>query len=299
MSNAGFSTLWIEVDVEALIKECSGDPAQYLLKLECEYPGAELTPYAGLDPRSSMLAGGRLRGNSVAEVCAQAESFNRQGIPIAVALNGSAGKYRRDNAYNHPIDLPNDPVYPLLEILVRGNRQYGVRNSLTLLRDDLLGHLNQIFPDHGLETWASCIRFVGDLASDEYQARLDRALALYDSVVIDNPNTKRILDMESVMKQAQIVDKLVIFLNSKCCIDSRICIAHYENIEKGVDLFQKTQGIIKETLDRCQQDSFALVNQPALLEKTLLRGIRKFKWQRGSSYSFTTTLQLLRSYGVC
>jgi len=285
----------IEVDVDALASGSRAELATDIRRLEHCHPGLRLIPYAGLDPKCSMLAGGRLRGNSIDELIELARLLNRERIPIAVALSGGVTKYRRDNTYNDPIDLKRDPVYPLLLEMVRGNDRTGLPSSLTILRDDLLDELDRVFPDHGLETWASCIRFVGELGADEYRARLDLAMARYDAAVIDNPSTERILIREN---RPQRIAKLVIFLNSKCAIDSQICNAHYLNIERGIDLYQRTQGPIKEMLDCCQRDDRATINRPEILSLISNRGVRKLKWQRGSTYSFEKALQTLKSTGI-
>jgi len=285
----------VEVDVEALVSESRGDLIAHIRRLEDKYPGLRLIPYAGLDPRCSMLAGGRLRGNRIDELIDLVKYLNAEKIPLAVALSGSVTKYRRDNAYNEKIDLRKDSVYPLLLEMVEGNDRERLSNSLTILRDDLLEQLETIFPDHGLETWASCIRFVGELGADEYRARLNLALSLYDAVVIDNPSTERILIRRS---EPGCSDRLVIFLNSKCAIDSQICNAHYANIERGNDLYQRTEGPIKDMLDRCQKDASATINRPEIMSLVVERGINKLKWQRGSTFSFEASLNDLKSIGI-
>ncbi len=232
------------------------------------------------DSFPNALASGRTPDLSYNELLSLYENLSLEGVPFSLSLNARHRSGRQEQ------DLLR--FRPLIQHLLNSMARYPRRNAVIISENRLLRNIRTYYGD-AIKCTASCIKFSGLDDEELYVNDLEDALAVYDEVVIDNPHVSEQLLMDHV----ENIDKVMLFLNSRCAVDGIRCRHHYDALtvlnqraEEGEDVkrlgLKVYNSFMEAEPDICLNEKAKLAHPDnrEMLQKFLAMGVRKFKVAR-------------------
>jgi len=232
----------------------------------------EVVPYENF--RKMGLRGGRLpKIKDMKTLLRYVRKYNEAGIPFNIPLNGG-GELTGDEVVRvarSVCDGVRGSLYELQKIGVLN----GVQNYVTILRDELLDVVKELFPD--LKTVASCIKF-SEPDQEKASVLFEEAFRKYDYVVALPQQAK----YDFLKRFESNAGQLIVFPHLPCAEkDLGKCKAHYRFLEgiKGPVDIEIAESFCGDEFDplvlRAEEDLIPLIRM----------GVRGFKFHRYPGWS--------------
>ena len=217
------------------------------------YESAQGLPFSG--GRPSLVS-------CVDDLSELVELYGQRSTRFNLALNGGL------NMSSEEADVGardrDSELWKALTLLQSSGETNGVKNCVTILRDELLTVVKEFFPE--LATIASCIKFTVD-GVDEVLRAYEDAFANYDNVVILAQHSKP----EFLKHLKEYASRMIVFPFIGCAVGNlNDCRRHYSFVERSWST-RYLCGNCRDSLDEREDDLHALLDM----------GVRGFKFARG------------------